>query len=358
MDATHAHGARTHGDRRPHLKASLGSGRSLDTTPRELDSVTPRIRDCVLLEFLGNGTRPEDARERARTLASRAGSHALLVGAADLDDASNAEPATIDPDGWRDALTRALAATPRATLVLAGDEAIERGAALGGASTVRTWRTALCGDATLDREALDHAIAAQPLGVSSRDSLWDGDHLVVPGVPDDAAVELVIAAFAHLAEDLPSLDLVFLGDAPQRLVGLADDLGVTWRVHWAGPAPLRAECTWLAGASAIVVTDREAAHPSLIVRALAAGTPLVTAGGGARVRNLHAWLGASGVGALALPQRPADLAATLQAALATGDAARLARERAQRVARAHEATRALARLLGLEAEKPARKLAA
>lgn len=250
-------------------------------------------RDCVLLEFLDRDTRPEDSRERARVVTTRGGTAILTGDPAGSSEESTAAPVILRAD-WRAAVQRALDLSPGAMLLLAGDEAIEsRGAFAGHAGGTRLWPTTLCGDSGPDELALAHVIAAQAR-VSSRDSLWDGNYVVVPGVPDHAAAELVVAAFADVAEWLPSLDLVFLGDAPPALAGLAAEYEVPWRVHWAGPSPLRAECTWLAGAAAIVVTDREAADPSLALRALASGSPVFVAGRGSRARHLRDWFAAMG----------------------------------------------------------------
>lgn len=295
MDATHAHGARTRGDRRQELSAlrSPAARRVRLETDFETPNVTSRPRDCVLFEFLDGGARPEDSRERARAVTARGGV-AILAGEPPDPNEESLSLATTPRDAWRDAVQRALDAAPGATLLLAGDEAIAcRAAFVDRAGTVCLWPTALAGDAGEDERALAHAVAAQAR-VSSRDSLWDGDYVVVPGVPDHAAAELVVAAFARVAEDLPSLDLVFLGDAPHALGGLAADYDVPWRVHWAGPSPLRAECTWLAGAAAIVVTDREAADASLALRALASASPVFVAGRGDRARHLRDWFSSMG----------------------------------------------------------------
>ena len=254
---------------------------------------------------------------------------------------------------WRDAVAHALDASSGATLLLAGDEAIEcRGAFAGHASPVCSWPTLLCGDSAQDRHALTHAIAAQAR-VSSRDSLWDGDYLVVPGVPDHAAVELVVEAFAGIAELLPSLDLVFLGDAPRDLAGLAADHDVPWRVHWAGPSPLRAECTWLAGAAAIVLTDREAAHAALALRALASGTPVFVAGEGRRARHLRAWF--ESMGAAQDGVAPEGLAAGLAAVFGKSEQPARALGRSRAEMPKYAPGRVLDRLLGTTpATEPAR----
>ena len=310
--------------------------------------MTARRRDCVLLEFLDGGTRPEDARERARAVIARGGA-AILVG--DPTETTE-EPAAIAPiprAAWRDAVRRALDASPGATLLLAGDEAIEcRGAFADRAALVRLWPTTLCGDVEQDARALAHAVAAQAR-VSSRDSLWDGDYVVVPGVPDHAAIELVVAAFAGIAGDLPSLDLVFLGDAPPPLREIAAEYDVPWRVHWAGPSPLRAECTWLAGAAAIVLTDREAIDASLALRALASGTPVFVGGRGARAQQLRAWFAAMGAAQDGVV--PEGLGSELAAVFGKSDRPAQALGRSRVAMPKHEPARVLDRLLGTPASR-------
>lgn len=313
--------------------------------------MTSRTRDCVLLEFLEEGARPEDARERARAVTARGGT-AILAGEP-ADPTEDPTPLTITPrDAWRDAVQRALDTSPHAVLLLAGDEAIERrGAFTDRNGSVRLWPTTLCGDAAEDQRALAHAMAAQAR-VSSRDSLWDGDYVVVPGVPDHAAAELVVAAFAHVAEILPSLDLVFLGDPPRALAGLAAGYDVPWRVHWAGPSPLRAECTWLAGAAAVLVTDSEAADASLALRALASGSPVFVAGRGDRARHLRDWFAAMGAPADGVTSE--GLASGLAAVFGKSEQPARALGRSRAEMPKYAPGRVLDRLIGATRAAPAR----
>ncbi|MEO5879581.1 MAG: hypothetical protein ABIR22_05405, partial [Candidatus Eisenbacteria bacterium] len=200
---------------------------------------------------------------------------------------------SVAPGDWAGAARSALATRPGATLVLAGETGFlhrPRAATLG-AGAVRLWPTVLCGEAGRDRTALACAVGARARGVTSRSSLWDGDYIVVPGSPGPGAARLVIEAFAQVAPDHASLDLVFLGECPQPAAQCARELGVRWRVHWAGASALRAECGWLAGASTVLLTDREAAEPPLVLRSLASGSPIAVAGRGARASSLREWLG-------------------------------------------------------------------
>jgi len=288
----------------------------------------------VLLEFPHASTRIEDVAERARTLAAAGASVTVVLAGAPRARAEEGAPElpaawrVVAADHWCAAVRAALAERPGAWLTCAGEppQAPARLNGLGAAG-VRPWPTRLTGEAGHDREALAAAVAARARGISARSSLWDGRYLVVPGADAEAGVPAAIDAFAGLASDHATLDLVVLGPRAERDAALARRLGVHSRVHWAGWAPLRAECAWLAGASAVLLAGPAAADASLVVRALGAGSPIAVTGEGAVERSLVAWLG---------EHEAIPASASLARLLAGGEPVKRACARGAEIAGGHE----------------------
>ena len=296
------------------------------------------------MEFPTARTRMEDVRERAHAL-SAAGAVVTVVLAsapASLEAEAQAQglPAgwSLAHGDWTRAARAALSARPGATLVLAGECApreVARAATLG-AGEVRLWPTVLRGESAHDRRALDCAVGARSRGVSGRSSLWDGDYVLVPGSPGSDAARPAIEAFARLAADHASLDLVFLGERHERAAQCARAHGVRGRVHWAGASPLRAECGWLAGAGVVLLTEHEAAEPPLVLRALAAGSPIAVAGSGPRANHLREWLRDHGAATPLAEAGARDLACCLRGLLSGGSEVRAACARGAALAGKHE----------------------
>lgn len=271
----------------------------------------------------GHGVLPEaDARaELARRLADAPPSRVVIASAA--------------PGGgaWADRLPRSLAA--------------------------RWWPTALAGSAgwrwpgrrslvpLVTPEPGDPAPAlalAWPGAAPGRGGLlplWDGRYVLALSPLDGRDSAAAIAAFAAVAREQAALDLVVLDHPRPAFERIASDLGVGTRVHFAGEAPLGAEWAWLASAQCALVSGAAPVAATRVLRALAAGCPLVGVGEGGAGAALRGWLD-DGTGTA----RARDAAAALRAWVE-----RDARDPAWLV-------RSRARLAGHTAERIAERLAA
>lgn len=121
-------------------------------------------------------------------------------------------------------------------------------------------------------------------------TLWDGDYLlgILPLVGAEGS--RVLAAFALLAAEWSGLDLVVLADPQPAFEREARVLGVATRVHFVGPAPREAECAWWAHASGAILAGRVTFAGGLLLRALAAGCPLIVASPDGTWRSVSSWL--------------------------------------------------------------------
>src|SRR5205823_8684624 len=105
--------------------------------------------------------------------------------------------------------------------------------------------------------------------------LWDGDLVLwLTGLEGRRGAE-TIAAFAALADDWSGVDLVSWSYPSPEVQRRARAEGVEMRVHPVGPPPRLAESSWLAHASAAIVSDGPAISSALLLRVLASGCPLV-----------------------------------------------------------------------------------
>ncbi|ODT03130.1 MAG: hypothetical protein ABS52_11025 [Gemmatimonadetes bacterium SCN 70-22] len=98
----------------------------------------------------------------------------------------------------------------------------------------------------------------------------------------------MVRALARLAASRPHLKLVLVGDGAERehLARLADSLGVSARLIFAGRRPAQPSMHWLFGVS--VLCSRGEGFPNSIVEAMAAGRPVVaTAVGGVPDAVVH-----------------------------------------------------------------------
>src|SRR5262249_39997694 len=158
-----------------------------------------------------------------------------------------------DAARWDRDLRRLARGHRDATLWICGgeDHRADEAARLWAGPSFR-WPVRFTGDDDLDARALELAVAARVRTVRSRTPLWDGPYLLAPAALDDAEGEALLEAFAEIADEREMLDLVVLGTLTAGLERRARALGVGLRVHGAGSCPLRAECTWLAGAAAVL----------------------------------------------------------------------------------------------------------
>ena len=121
-------------------------------------------------------------------------------------------------------------------------------------------------------------------------------------------VDLVLSALAKL----PGVQLAIVGDGElrEKLANQARQLGLERRVRFAGPQPRERVAVWMSAADALVLASDHEGTPTVLVEALAVGTPAVaTAVGG--IPDLLGDLGT-----LVPPNDSAALAARLQATLA------------------------------------------
>jgi glycosyltransferase involved in cell wall biosynthesis len=91
----------------------------------------------------------------------------------------------------------------------------------------------------------------------------------------------LLRAFALAAASCPALDLVIVGDGPQRpeLETLARILKVAPRVAFLGERPHRELPALLAGCDLFLTASTTEVHPLSLIEAMAAGLPVVAVGG-------------------------------------------------------------------------------
>lgn len=166
----------------------------------------------------------------------------------------------------------------------------------------------LCPNAWSGVEPLERAAARERLRLPASDLLvgWIGRLSVEKG-PD-----VMIRSMAHLPTEI---GVVMIGDGPERatLTQLANALGVSSRITWAGPVQRAGEC--MTAFDALALSSRTEGTPMVLFEAMAARVPIVaTAVGG--VPDL-----VSPNEAMLVPSRaPQQLAAALVEVFATATA--------------------------------------
>jgi hypothetical protein len=161
--------------------------------------------------------------------------------------------------------------------------------------------------------------------------LWDGNYVLVAAPLDARTRALAIRAFARLAASDGACDLVFLEHPDAASERLVSELGVGIRVHFAGESTHESLRAWIGGACCALFGDGPALSATLIARALAAGLPVLVAGGGPVARARAAALAARGLLAGSGASVPA-LAGALELALARDAGTNRAIERGRQFA--------------------------
>ena len=122
--------------------------------------------------------------------------------------------------------------------------------------------------------ALDAAFRAATPGLGERDYL-----LFLSRIHPKKGCDLLIEAFARVANEQPHIDLVMTGPDQTgwrpELEALADRLGVATRVHWTGP--LYGDAKWgaLYGAQAFALPSHQENFGIAVAEALGCGTPVL-----------------------------------------------------------------------------------
>jgi len=296
---------------------------------------------AILLIEACDGLGAHEADAALRMLAMRrAGVTARLLALEPADGESLADAA-------RAAFARSGAGPRSEVWIASGDaafRAIER--ALPPETSCRWWPTLVpgCGGepgGDVPDRGRDAVLALGPCAAldlapvrSSRDrtavAIWDGEFVLAPGPLRGAEGERLLRAFATAAEERPALELVVLCDPDTALMDVARRLGVGWRVHCAGISPREAEHTWIATAAALLLPGSPRVAAGLVLRVLAAGTPIIVDAAAPETRALVDWLGTHGV------SHEQPVAAALEAALENAPRVRIAREDGRALAARHE----------------------
>lgn len=163
-------------------------------------------------------------------------------------------------------------------------------------------------------------------------SLWDGPFALVPTLPSARTAERLLDAFANEADGAEGVDLVVLDHPDEGFERLARAAGAAQRVHFVGPAPREAEHAWLGTAAVALIAGDVPLSGGLVLRALAAGCPLLAVGTGAE--PIAAWLERA---KLTWAPAVATLGETLSLALRRAPEVSAVRDRGRRAAAAHGA---------------------
>jgi teichuronic acid biosynthesis glycosyltransferase TuaC len=155
----------------------------------------------------------------------------------------------------------------------------------------------------------DRDAARRQLGLPTdrRLLLWVGRMVPVKGL------DILIAACQLLKQQTADFRLYLIGDGPQRasLAAEVQRLGLSEHVTFVGPVDHDRLGVWFQAADLTVMPSRSEGIPNTLLESLACGTPFVaSAVGGVPEIAGHA------AGRLVPPERPDELAAALEVALA------------------------------------------
>jgi len=141
-------------------------------------------------------------------------------------------------------------------------------------------------------------------------------------------VDVMVRALPLLLEDHPELEMVVIGDGPQRgeLERLAGTLGVAGRVRWLGARPNAEMPGLLSSADLAVIPSRMEATSVAALEAMACELPVVASNVGGLPEIVDGT-----VGALSPPDDPPGLARTLSDLLSSADLPALGRAARARV---------------------------
>ncbi len=124
-------------------------------------------------------------------------------------------------------------------------------------------------------------------------SLWDGPYALVASPPRAEDAATLFEGFAKATDSRDDVDLVILDHLDADLEGAARAAGMLQRVHFVGSATLEAEGAWLQHARAAFMALHRPLSAGLVLRALAAGCPVLPVGSAAD--PLAEWLKRHGV---------------------------------------------------------------
>lgn len=186
--------------------------------------------------------------------------------------------------------------------------------------------------------------------------LWDGDLVLALSGLHGASGGATIEAFATVAEDWSGVDLVAWshpGSAAERRARAFD---IELRVHHVGPAPRLAESSWLAQASAAMLSSGARISAALVLRTLAAGCPLLWVAPAGSSAAVARWL-ADQACACIVAADAAAIADQLGALLERGPEVERMIERGRALAARHDRLGVIERLHAAIAAPAARRAA-
>lgn len=109
-------------------------------------------------------------------------------------------------------------------------------------------------------------------------SLWDGPYALVASPLRATDLAAVIDGFARAEDQRDEVDLVVLDDPDPEFESLVRTAGIVQRVHFVGRATREAEGAWFKHARIVFVGLERPLSAGLVVRALAAGCPVLPVG--------------------------------------------------------------------------------